>query len=747
MRAILLRCSLLVVAVAGCAFSQVPADEGGAPAFRVRSEFRAALNADAGWGGSLNEFTTIQADRPLRIRFEVERSAGATGGAGFRLQGRRNGGEWTNLEAHDFPYPMRELDLSFQRSEIGARPAGWSFAVENAAGIAVAADGRERILRVPAGGRSVTGLFSPPWPVTEFAAEFRLPAGHRGGVGLVFGHADAANHSRVFVDPAAGAVRVSRFVDGRETVVAEKRAVIVRDEWITLEVETAGGEVEVDYGDGSVEFTADLGAAIPPSAAGFIVAAGGTAEFREFTLAGEARTPRASIVSCPAYEDGAATSDLLKGSSAAFRAGAGVSLAERTGGWSGAGAHGEFEWALVVRRYADGAVTNEEGDTFEFRMVGDDGIARGRTASVRVAIPPGHVGGTFVETPGRIGPWQAANGDLYFIMEPTETHNVFMMIKSTDNGRTWREVDAPNRPATDDLEAVDARQVGDTIHIIHQVTDSLRYHAFRTSDHPVRPDTWAVRDEVAARAVSIAQAASLAVRSDGSIVAFHVGDTVRYAVRSPAGVWGADTVIDPGIAPKSAGPRAVLGAGDTVHLAYYGMDGTIRYRRLLPDGTLTPRQQIASGLGATRAEYGAVLPLVFIPRTNTVVILYRHSDGLLWERRIVAERPPTPPVRVTDRAVVQDAVDSQQPGADAVLDGETVHVLFIDESSRSIFSTNDREGWQPSKLEISGIQGSWVRGDVQVRAGGSGVLGYIYDAGSDGGAGMNRYAELELIAK
>lgn len=100
---------------------------------------------------------------------------------------------------------------------------------------------------------------------------------------------------------------------------------------------------------------------------------------------------------------------------------------------------------------------------------------------------------------------------------------------------------------------------------------------------------------------------------------------------------------------------------------------------------------------------------------------------------------------MTDRAVVQDAVDSQQPGADAVLDGETVHVLFIDESSRSIVSTNDREGWQPSRLEISGIQGSWVRGDVQVRPGGSRVLGYIYDAGSEGGAGMNRYAELELM--
>src|SRR5690606_10192244 len=158
--------------------------------------------------------------------------------------------------------------------------------------------------------------------------------------------------------------------------------------------------------------------------------------------------------------------------------------------------------------------------------------------------------------------------------------------------------------------------------------------------------------------------------------------------------------------PKLAGPQAVLGANDTVHVAYYGMDGTIWYRRLSTDGTLTAGQRLASGLGATRAEFGSVLPLIFNPRTNTVVILYRMADGKLWERRIVNDGSPTPPKKVTDRNVVLQAVDSQQSGADAVLDGETVHVLFIDESSRSIFSTHDRGGWQPSTPQVSNIQGS-----------------------------------------
>jgi hypothetical protein len=562
----------------------------------------------------------------------------------------------------------------------------------------------------------------------------------------VFGYVDASNYWRALLDPATGIIRVSRLVNGTETVAAEKRTQMTLAQWHQIEIQTEDSNVEVNYDDGALELSVDVQGAMPSGTFGLHIPADNTVEFRQFTMAGEARTPRVSIVSCPAYENGAETTNLLTGSSARFQSGAGISSAERTPSSSVAGSHAEFEWAVVIRRYADGAVANDEGDTFELRMVDAAGAAVGgsRNPAFRLTIPPGHVGGTFVETPGGIGPWPAQNGDLYFIMEPAETDNLFMMIKSTDNGVTWREVDTAHRPETNDLESVDARQVGDTIHIIHQVTDSTRYHTFRTSDHPTQPDTWAVRDEVAAKVLSVAQAASLAARSDGSMVAFYVADTVHYNIRSAEGRWGVDTVLDPGVSPKSAGPRAVIGANDTVHVAYYGIDGTIWYRRLLRDGTLTSRQRLASGLGTSRAEYGTVLPLVFMPATNTVVIIYRQSDGRLWERRVVNNGMPTPEVQVTDRVVMQDAVDSQQPVADAVADGETVHVLFVEESSRGIFSTHNNPRWQPSKLRVGNILGSWIRGNVYTRRDGKKVYGYIYDAGSDGGAGMNRFGQFEL---
>jgi hypothetical protein len=561
---------LLAAALAcGGAHAGGAAEQGTAQtAFRVRSEFTAPLDADQGWAGAADADVTIEADRPFRVRFEVERPAAAGRRAPFRLQYRRNDGPWADAEAQDFPYPE---------------------------------------------------------------------------------------------------------------------------------------------GD-------------------------------------EARTPRVSVVSCAAFRHGAPTTDLLKGSAAPFRAGAGVSLAPRTPPWSGAGAQGEFEWAVVVRRFADGAVTNDDGDTFEMRMAEADGrpVAAARYPRLRLAVPPRHLGGTFVETPGRIGPWRASNGDLYFIMEPTETDNVFLMVKSTDEGRSWREVDGAHRPLTDDLESVDARLVGDTIHIVHQVTRTVRYHSFRTSDHPSQPDTWAVRDELAATTNSVAQAATLAVRSDGSLVAFYVGPTVEYSVRAPSGQWSAKRTVDADVRAKLAGPVAVVGANDVVHVAYYRTDGTLWHRRLLPDGTLTERQPIASGAGTTRAEYNAVLPLVFIPQTSTVVVVYRLADGKLWERRIVADGAPTPAVRISDRDVVRDAVDSQQPGADVVLDGTTLHVLFIEAASRALFATHDRNGWQPATPQVENIQGSWVRGNVYARRDGVRVYGYVYDAGSRGGAGMNRYGEQVL---
>lgn len=735
----------ITLLLTACTGSPSQLDGSGTPGFRVRSDFDASLNSEQGWAGALNENVTVYADQPFRIRFELERPPGPASGQQFRLQYRRNSGVWTNVEAHDFPHPERDISVDFSRFEAGTQPDGWTVVKGNSSGMAIETDKHQNVLRAKADQEPLVGLYTPPWDVTEMTSQFRLAPNNHNGIAFVMGYADINNYCRIQLDPNPGTIRVSHFINGIETKLAEKHTEIPLGQWLEIEIQNENRSIEVNFQNDLLEMDVKLDSDILHSNLGFQVPSNTTIDFQQFSFAGEAKSPRVSIISCPGFEHGMPTNDLVKGSTASFQAGTGISLAELTPVWSGANAHGEFEWPVVIRRFADGAVTNNSDDTFEFRMVDADGAAPGidNIPVLRFSIPLGHVGGTFVENPGRIGPWQASNGDLYFMMEPAETDNLFMMIKSTDNGRTWREFDGENRPRTNDLESVDSRLVGNTIHIIHQVTRSARYHTFRTSDHPTHPDTWAIRDEVAGSVDAIAQTASMVVRSDGSIVAFYLGqEKLHYSIRSSDGTWSQVRTLDSKLQPNQAGPQAVLGKNDIIHLAYYGTDGTIWYRRFLPNETLTPRQLLATGAGNSRAEYGAVLPLLYNPNKDEVVIIYRLATGNLWERRIINDAPLTDAVMVTDLKVVTDAVDSQQAGADATLEGETVYVLFIEESSRSIFSIHDNGGWQHAKPQVVNILGAWVRGNVYTRKDGVRVYGYIYDAGSDGGAGLNRFGEL-----
>lgn len=55
-----------------CLLGASLAEAGDRTGFRVRADDSAALNSDAGWAGALNEDVAIVADRPFRLRFEIE---------------------------------------------------------------------------------------------------------------------------------------------------------------------------------------------------------------------------------------------------------------------------------------------------------------------------------------------------------------------------------------------------------------------------------------------------------------------------------------------------------------------------------------------------------------------------------------------------------------------------------------------------------------------------------------------------
>jgi len=465
-------------------------------------------------------------------------------------------------------------------------------------------------------------------------------------------------------------------------------------------------------------------------------------------------TPFVSVVTTGAYAHGAETERLLGPADIEWDEAAGLNRAAMTPVWRAAGEALEWEWPLVVRRFADGPAFAEDDAVFDLRVVDAAGrplsgpLSGPNNIRLTLSAPHGHLGGTFVETPGRLGPYQSAQGHLYFIMEPTETDNRFMMVKSTDFGASWREIDGGNRPRADDLEGVASARFGNVIHILHQVSRGVYYHAFEMGAGVNDPGRWLVDSErLADHEEPPTQYADLVARSDGSLVAVFSGpNKLAVQFRTPQGAWGQPQEIDTDTGPDLSGPVMVTGRNDVITLAYTGRDGSGFARHLRPDGSFTPRQLLSTSLGTDDPENGAILPLVDFPVSGETAIVYRQLDGRLYEKRFTEAGELSAPVRISDFQVTTDAVDSEQAGADIVRHGTSLHLIFIEENTRSIYySRSDRlSEWSVPETIIEGIDAGWLRGSVHTSGSGNPVYGFVYDAGSRGGSGFNRYFALPL---
>lgn len=755
-----------LLALAGCGDREPPASLGdGASrpsesagddadrqtAFRVRAEFGAGLNADDGWAAGVDEPARVTADRPFRLRFEAA-AGDAPGPRRYRLQVRRNGGDWRPLAAEDFPYPLKQHALDPVAGAGDRVERTWRLPEDAAAQVRWIDDDGPGYWRFAGGERPVLALarYAIAWQPSEFSGQLRLRADAPSGAGIVFDHRGGTDHTRVErVGP--NVVRVVRVEDGNASVLAERETDLAAGDWHELVVAIEDGSLTVELGGRTLiedlrwplqDFSPRLGVYLAES---------GTADFRSFVIETDARTPRTSIIRAAGFEHGAPTADLLPASDRPFTGGAGVSFAERTPAWTPDGGHGEWAFPIVIRRFSDEAALNEPGDRFDYRLVdvGGHALPSEATASVRLEVPDGHLGGTFVETPMRVGPWQADNGDLYFIMEPSETWNRLMMVKSADGGRTWREADGAHRPETGDLEGLGSVLVDGRIHVLHQVSDAVLYHAFDTAEGTDRPDRWVIRDErVAAPPQPPTQVADLAVRADGGVVAVYgSADGIRIATRAANGDWTeAHRVRGAGDAVPS-GPTLIVDDDDTVHLAYTA-GGRARYRSMSPDGALSEAFELADDLADGDEHVGAILPLLDLPGAGSVAVVYRAGDGRLYERRLEPGAGWSDPVAISARRVVQNAVDSDQAGADAVALGDTIHVLFIEAGTGRLFHASGRGGeWSEAEAVVGDANVQWVRGTILQAIDGEPIYGFVYDAGSNGGSGMNRFERVSLSGR
>ncbi|TFH75650.1 exo-alpha-sialidase [Gammaproteobacteria bacterium LSUCC0112] len=461
-------------------------------------------------------------------------------------------------------------------------------------------------------------------------------------------------------------------------------------------------------------------------------------------------TPVISVIDTPAYAHGAETERLLGTINTAWDDGAGINGVAATPVWRTVDDALEWEWPLVIRRFSDGPTFADNNVSFELRVV--DGFGRPlpgqRSAQLQLTAPARHLGGTFIESPARIGPYQSEAGHLYFFMEPSETDNRFMAVTSTDFGQSWREIDGSNRPDIGDLEGVATARTGSTLHLIHQISEEVFYHAFDMDGPNTDEAQWRVNAEsMATFKEPPTQFADLVARADGSLVTLYAGAQKLFLqTRSVNGIWASPVEIDTLLTPDLSGPVLAIGPDDLISMAYTGRDGSGFIRHLRPDGALTDRQLFSSSLGTSDDENGAIVPMAVVPETGETVLVYREQSGMLYERRLSREGQISSAVQLSALPVITNAVDSEQVGADLIVHGTTVHVLFIEAQSRAIFHTYARERgiWSTPQRVVEAIQGSWVRGSVHKDSAGNPVYGFVYDAGSTGGSGFNRYFALPL---
>ena len=459
------------------------------------------------------------------------------------------------------------------------------------------------------------------------------------------------------------------------------------------------------------------------------------------------------------YDDGDPTGDLLAGSAMPFAGGFGLEDTV-TPQISLDLEHIELEWTVKIRKFYDFGA-NAAGDIFEFRVVQGDGTPLGTYAAQAVLTlvhPPGLIGGTHVENPNRLGPFADANGNLYYVAEPTEFDQRMMMLKSTDGGATWLEVDAANHPLSDDLESVDIRQVGDTLHLAHD-GGQIVYHTFEMSSS-TSPDTWGVRDELVASGISQPdQANAIEVLSDGRVRVFYPdSDAMVFKTRSIAGTWDSSpTVLDGENVDWQWVTTVTADAGanlDRIFVFYFENDtGGMYMRTLDADGSLSSRTLIQTLDTGDHHVQPILVPGYWNEAGEDRVVVAYKKVGDALHSVLVSGTSVGPETQVSDQVIDFNRGASRQPVADLAVHDGVAHVLYADAASYDLWTDSSTVGtdtWGTDVEIIDDVRVNWVRGTVFDHAaahGGGTVYGFAYEdhAGPAGFAtGYIRYGEIPV---
>lgn len=493
----------------------------------------------------------------------------------------------------------------------------------------------------------------------------------------------------------------------------------------------------------------------------------------------------AVVVNKSTISDGAATTNILSGSSKTFVAG--------TGEWDATGAsttlndeHTEIEWRVLIRNLHSSPTAKTvwvDGDEFEFRVVESDDTLLGGTyviPTITLNIPTGYIGGTVQETSGENWFVQTSAGTLYMPVEAAEVTPSIMMMKSTDGGDSWSAVDTATTVGTDmESASLVYDDTNKIVHMVH-VTGTVEYYQFATEDYATVPsqDTWLTGrfSQLNASMDSTNQSCSLVLRGT-NLYAFYpdlnTTEQIYYNKKADltTGSWSGETSIDTtGGTTDFTGVSAVLGPNSSdIHIFYTDFSNLNLHHRTLSSsdvlGTIHTCESDMPGSNAT--QHGMTNAICWYNGSVEKAMIGYIDDTNNYLYTVIVEEDGTPDTRqlasnsvaVTTNPV---ALNSRQPAASLGHDttDDKTYVLYADETTEDLWlATNtDGAGWTGHTEQQDAVMVHQIRAQVFTHAsgihGGDRVLGWMSENAVDqdgasprsGYTGGARYDEYQIAA-
>jgi len=339
------------------------------------------------------------------------------------------------------------------------------------------------------------------------------------------------------------------------------------------------------------------------------------------------------------------------------------------------------------------------------------------------------------------GPFADSNGNLYIVMwgYPKDT----CMLKSTNGGQSWAEVDAANHPdgnagAWGNVISQSAVQDGDVIHVtsMHEAASGMvAYHRFNTSDNS-SADQWAVVDTAVFSYTDSGGEAglSIVVQSDGDLLIISNGQNERDFTASESVVYhysqnnGSSWTSDQGLSltdGDNIGGFAVLGANDKIHLSWKEENGIYYRHQSLSDvtGTPTTKESLSDYTVADTPNYG-MTPFVYYDDNGDEIVTMVGLDSTFYPRMTVITNDGTPAssVEVTHTVIWRSDWGTSSPhwsGHDLSGFDKNLYYVFADNATQDVWfvANEDMAGWGTPIEVVDATTADFISSNCYVRNG------------------------------